>query len=197
MFNWHLVLGILAGIIPIVAMIPYYRDIVHGTTRPNVVSYALWIVLLLISISAQISAGASWSVVFLIGDLIGTTSVTILCLVGYGYGKYGKVEWVCTGLAILAIISWQATGQPLLAIVFAIVADLMAALPTVVKTYRDPWSEISSPWFMVATAGVLSLASTTLFNLPNILFPLYLFLINAITGTLAFFGRRLKQKSKV
>ncbi len=194
MFDWHLVLGIVAGVISFGAIIPYIKDIVYGTTRPNVVSYILWTVLLLISILAQISAGASWSIAFLVGDLIGTSLVTALCLTGYGYGKYGKIEWVCTGLAVLAIVSWKFTNEPVLAIIFAIIADLMAAVPTVVKTYRDPWSEIPTTWFMIACAAILSIASTTIIDFPNLLFPVYLLLVNGTTGTVAFLGRKMQRK---
>jgi hypothetical protein len=190
MLDWHLVVGIIAGLLGFGAIIPYIRDMIHGTTRPNVVSYGLWVLLISISVLAQIDSGTSWSIVFLIGDLIGTTIVTILCLVGFGYGKYGKIEWICTALAIVAIVSWQITNEPLLAIGFAIVADLLAAVPTVIKTYRDPWSEIPTTWFMIATAALLSIISTTIFDPANLLFPAYLFLINATTGTLAFIGRR-------
>ncbi|MBX4189608.1 hypothetical protein KW785_03405 [Candidatus Parcubacteria bacterium] len=194
MFNWHMALGILAGVIPFLAIIPYVKDILHGTTRPNVVSYSLWVFLLIISIWAQVSAGTSWSIIFLIGDLVGTSSVVALCLFGYGYGKYGRVEWICTALAILAVVSWQATHEPVLAIIFAIIADLMAAVPTVVKAYKDPWSEIPTAWFMIAAAALLGIASSTIFDLPNLLFPTYLFLINGTVGVLAFFGRRFKTK---
>ena len=137
----HLILGIISGILGVVAAVPYIKDILHGSTRPNTVSWALWVLLLLISILAQISAGASWSLVFLIGDFLGTSAVLILCLGGYGYKEYGWIEWVCLALAIIAIVSWQLTNQPILAIVFAIIADFMAAVPTVIKAYRDPWSE--------------------------------------------------------
>jgi hypothetical protein len=194
MFDWHFVLGIIAGLISFGAIIPYVKDILHGTTRPNVISYALWVLLLLISIFAQISSGTSWSVIFIIGDLIGSSVVVVLCLSGYGYKKYGKTEWICTGLALLAIVSWQVTSQPVLAIIFAVLADLMAAIPTVIKSYQDPWSESSTIWFLIAFAAILSLISTTIFNPSNLLFPIYLLLINSIIGTLVFFGRRFKTK---
>jgi hypothetical protein len=97
-------------------------------------------------------------------------------------------------LAIAAVVSWQLTKQPLLAIIFAIVADMMAAIPTVVKAYKDPQSEIPTAWFMVAFAALLSLISSTILDLPNLLFPAYLLLVNGLVGTLAFFGRRLKAK---
>ena len=192
--DWHLVVGTIGGVLAMVAVIPYIKDILHGTTRPNIVSFSLWAVLLAISIVAQMSAGASWSVVLLIGDLIGTSSIVVLCLIGYGYGKYGWLELVCTILAIIAIVSWQLTHEPVLALVFAVVADLMAAVPTIVKAYRDPWSEAPTQWLLIALASALAIASTTIFDPANLIFPVYLLLVNGTTGTLAFFGRRLMHK---
>jgi len=195
LFDWHLVLGVIAGLIAMFAVVPYVKDILHGTTRPNVVSFALWEILLLISALAQFSAGASFSIVFIIGDLIGTGLIVLLCLFGYGYGKYGKLEWVCTALAIVAILSWKLTALPVLAILFAVAADALAAIPTVVKTFKDPWSEAPAQWLLIAFASVLAISSTTIFTLPNVVFPAYLFLVNGLIGTAAFFGRRLVKKA--
>ncbi len=194
MFDWHLLLGILSGLISCFAIIPYIIDIIHGTTRPNIVSFSFWALLLAISIIAQISSGSSWSVILLMGDFIGTSTVVVFCLIGYGYKKYGKTELICTILAILAIVSWQVTHQPVLAIVFAVIADLMAAIPTVVKSYRDPESEFPTMWFLISFGAILSILSTTIFNLPNLLFPIYLFLINGTIGVFSLIGRA-KQKS--
>lgn len=126
---------------------------------------------------------------FLIGDLVGTSLILILCLRGYGYPKYGWIEGVCTLLAIIAIVSWQLTHQPLLAIIFAIIADLMASVPTVVKAYRDPQSEHPAGWFIVVSAAILGLLSTTIVNPANIIFPAYILCINGIIGSLALIGR--------
>ncbi len=194
LFDWHLVLGTVAGLIAMFAVVPYIKDILHGTTRPNIFSFALWEMLLLISALAQFSSGSSYSIVFIIGDLIGTGLVVLLCLFGYGYGKYGKLEWACTALAVAAIVSWQITALPVLAIVFAVVADALAAIPTVVKTFKDPWSEAPAQWLLIAFASVLAISSTTIFDLPNTIFPAYLFLVNGLIGTAAFFGRRLVKK---
>src|SRR6185312_5470434 len=152
-FDWHLVLGAVAGLIAAFAVVPYIKDILHGTTRPNIFSFTLWAILVFISIFAQFSAGASWSLLLLIGDFLGTTSIVVLCLFGYGYGKYGRLEWICTALAVLAVVSWQLTDQPILAIVFAVLADAMASIPTIVKAYKDPWSEAPALWFLIALAA--------------------------------------------
>jgi hypothetical protein len=148
----------------------------------------------LISIVAQINAGASWSVILLIGDFIGTSSIVVFCLIGYGYGKYSWIEWTCLTLAVLAVISWQATQQPILAIAFAVIADAMAAVPTLAKASRDPWSEHPTMWLILALGALLSILSTTIFNLPNLLFPGYLLVVNGSIGVVALVGRKLRKK---
>lgn len=186
MFDWHLALGIFSGILAMVAIVPYVKDILHGTTRPNVVSWSLWVLLLLIGVLAQLSAGASWSLVFLVGDLIGTSSVLVLCLIGYGYGKYTWLDSFCFILAIVAVILWQITDQPLLAIGLAVVADFLAAVPTLVKSYKDPQSEEPTQFFIIAVAALLGMLSTVVLDPANLIFPIYLFGINAAIGGTAF-----------
>ncbi len=195
MYDWHIVLGIIAGLIGFSSIFPYVKDILHGTTRPNIFTYAIWGLLSLISISAQISSGASWSLIFLFGDLLAVITVITLCLFGYGYKKYGRTEGVCTAIALVAIVAWQVTGNPLIAIFFSIIADLVASIPTIIKTFRDPQSEIPGPWFIVAFGALLGIISTTIFDLSNLLFPAYILMINGTVGAIAFFGRRLRQVS--
>ncbi len=194
MFDWHLIIGIVSGIIAMLAIIPYVKDILHGTTRPNIFSWSLWAALLLISLLAQLSAGASWSIIFLVGDLIGTSIVLVLAIIGYGYGKYGWIEWICLALAVIAIISWLITSQPLLAIFFALLADLMASVPTIVKSFKDPWSEDPPQFLLIAFASLLGIISTTIFDPANLAFPLYLLFVNGTIGITALVGRKLKQK---
>lgn len=190
MFDWHLALGIVSGLLATVAIVPYVRDILHGTTRPNVVSWSLWVVLLAIAALAQFSAGASWSLVLVVGDLIGTAAVLVLCLVGYGYGKYSWLDGLCFALALVAIVLWQITEQPLLAIGLAALADFLASVPTLAKAYRDPKSEEPTQFFIIATAALLGVFSTSIFDPANLAFPLYLFCINAAIGGTAFLRAR-------
>jgi hypothetical protein len=191
MFDWHFALGIVSGILAMLAIIPYVKDILHGTTRPNVVSWLLWVLLLLIGVLAQLSAGASWSLVFVIGDLIGTSSILVLCLVGYGYGKYTRLDGFCFVLALVAIVLWQITDQPLLAIGLAVVADFLAGFPTLVKSYKDPKSEEPTQFFIIAIAALLGIFATTIFDPANLIFPIYLFGINAAIGGTAFVRARM------
>ncbi len=190
MTDWHPIVGALGGIITFASIIPYAKDILYGTTRPNIVSYILWGMLLAISMFAQSSSGASWSIILIWADLLVVVAVIAFCIFGYGYKKYGRLEFFCFSLAIIAIISWQVTEEPVWAIIFALVADILAGVPTIVKTYRDPRSEIPTAWFMTAIGGVLGILSTTIIDLPNLLFPIWIVLINSAVGILALRGRK-------
>ena len=121
-----------------------------------------------------------------------TSLVVALCLYGYGYKKYGWVEWVCLLCAVVAILLWYLTSNPLFALFLAIATDLFASTPTIVKTFKEPKSEIPIAWYLVTLAAVLGIVSTTIFDVANLAFPVYIALITALIGTMALVGRRIK-----
>ncbi len=82
--EWHAALGVASGILQIASVIPYIRDILKGSTRPYAVSTGLWTLLSGIAFTAQITAGASWSVILVGGITFNCAIVTILALSGYG-----------------------------------------------------------------------------------------------------------------
>lgn len=193
--DWHLALGVSSGIVQFVSIIPYVWSMLKGATRPNIVSWLLWTILQFIAIFAQLSAGASWSLIILIAMTINTCLVLLLCFGGYGYAKYGWLDIACAAIAVAAIVLWQLTNEPLVALVLTITADLMASIPTIAKTYRDPYSENVLGWYLVTAAAALSVFSTTIINAENLIYPAYLFAMTGLIGTFAFVGQRRTRRS--
>jgi hypothetical protein len=188
--EWHEALGIVSGVIQIGSIIPYIWDIVHGSTRPNAVSTGLWTLLSGIALAAQISAGASWSVILVAGVAFNCAVITVLALSGYGYAKYGRIDWFCLLMGLVAIGAWVLTANPVASIVLVVLASVISNIPTIVKTYREPASEYSFSWFLVVIASSLSLLSTTQLNAQNLLYPGEDWLVNIIIFSLSFFGQR-------
>ncbi len=182
--DWHAVVGILAGCIQFFVTIPYIFAIVRGTTRPNVVSWFLWTLTVCIAASAQISAGASWSLWLLIGSGMGCLAVLCMCAIGYGYKKFGFVEAASLFFALGALVLWWMTSSPVVAIVCTIVADGVAYIPTMVKVYREPVSEVSFYWETQSGADVLALISSTKIDAANMLFPISFALLNGMVAAI-------------
>jgi hypothetical protein len=189
MLDWYAVFGILAGILPLVAAIPYIRDILARKSKPNVVSWSIWTVVVLIVVVGQFAEGLSWSVAVVIGSTIQNFIILFLCALGYGYKEFRRVDQVCLALAILAIILWVATADALVAILLAILADAIAYIPTYAKILRDPKSETYSFWGTLISADFLAVLSVSRPTLANLSFPVAYIVLNAGIFVFAFFSR--------
>lgn len=193
MYDWHATLGLLSGLLIFLAIVPYIRDVLRHRTRPNAVSWFGWTLLLSIGAAAQINEGASFSVFLLVGDLIGT-GITFLLSLQYGVTRYTLFDRLSLIFGLLAIGMWVATQNPLTALMFSVVADLIVSLPTVKKAITDPLSETPSSFVMFALAAALGVVSTTKVDVANLLFPIYLFVINGVIAVASLRGRSATKK---
>lgn len=137
------IIGGIATALTFIAYIPYYRDILKGRTRPHVYTWSLWGLLTILIVALQLKGGAGPAMWV-------TASAGLLCLgVVILSFKNGKKD-ITTSDTVIAVLSLMATGfwlfadQPEVAITLVVVADLLAFIPTVRKSYIDPYSETLS-----------------------------------------------------
>jgi hypothetical protein len=166
------VLGGLSALLCAAAIVPYVSDTVRGATRPNSVTWFLWTLNGLILGYAQFSAGASWTLVVLVVSTASDALVAFLSL-RYGQRHYGWVDGACFAMALIAVLAWWITANPLTAIVVGVLAEVFAVFPTILKTWRKPESETTSTYWLAAASVVASVAASTKFDLANLLYPAY------------------------
>jgi hypothetical protein len=188
--EWHIVLAALSGVLGVASVVPYVWDILHGETKPNAVTFGLWMVLNVIAAAAQWDAGARWSVIVTAAVAFNCGIVTILVLRGYGVREYGRFDALSLALAVVAIVGWK-TGHPMAGIVCPIIADLCAAAPTVKKVYYHPRSENLSGWAMITVSSLLGALSADHLDFASLAMPVYLTVSSGAIFALAYF-RRLK-----
>jgi len=86
------------------------------------------------------------------------------------------------------------------AIFFSILADTLAAIPTIVKAYKYPDTELAWPWISTSIGVVLTLLTLKELSFANSGFIIYIFFIDLIIFILVQFriGERLSlNKEKV
>ena len=186
---------ILGAFINLLGGISYIKDTLQGKIQPNRVSWGLWAVAVMIAFAAEIGEGVRLQ--SLTTFMVGFTPLLIF-LASFvnkkAYWKLTKFDLLCGILSVLGIILWYITKNGNIAIIFSIFADLMAGIPTLVKSYEHPESE---NWieFMSSFISVVIL----LFTLKNwgfayYGFPLYILLYDLTAVALIKFklGKKIR-----
>ncbi len=187
------VLSVAAGLLAVFAIIPYLIDTVKGKTKPNVVSWFTWTLLLVIATAAAFAAHQPRTAFLSLGDLVGT-SLTLLAGLRYGVAKFSWFDGLCQAAALVALTLWLVFNSPTIAIIGAIVIDFIAALPTLRHSWLHPNEETWEPFGVLFIASAITLISLSAFSVTSVSFPLYLLLINgSIAGTILISRSRIME----
>ncbi len=179
---------IVAIIINALGSLSYVIDTVKGKIKPNKVSFLLFGLAPFITFAAQTKQGVGiQSLLALTTGFFASATFVASFFNKKSYWKITLFDIICGGLSILGLILWYLTRIGNMAIVFSIFADVLAALPVVVKSYNYPETESAYPWLLVSISGMLTLLTIKSWTFASYAFPLYGFLINLIIFTLVKF----------
>ena len=168
----------------------YFKDIFFGQTRPNLVSWFLWMLGPFIGVFFQLKAGAGLSVipVFIAG--FGPLLVIIVSLFRKNaHWKITLLDVICGTLALLALIFYVFTRNLGISILFAILSDGLAAVPTLVKSWKFPETETAAVYMTGIFNNILGLLVIEKWIFPIYSFSFYLIAVNIV---LVFFIYRKK-----
>jgi Na+-translocating ferredoxin:NAD+ oxidoreductase RnfE subunit len=175
----HLVF--LGAIVQLVGALSYIRGTLRGVTKPNRVTWLLWGVIPIIATAASWSDGVRWAAlpVFMAGFC--PLLVFAFSFVNRNaFWKLERLDYLCGFFSVGAIILWVLTRTPAVAIILSIVADALAAIPTLVKSWHHPETENTGPYWAGMVSQLTAIAAFRLFTVSEIAFPVYLLIINTM-----------------
>ena len=120
----------------------YLRDTLRGTTKPNRVTWLLWAFAPLLAAVVEFDQGIGLRALptFMIGFmplLVFAASFVNPASVW----RIRRFDYACGAVSVIGTLVWLITRNGVLAISAAIVADFMAGLPTVQKSWTHPETE--------------------------------------------------------
>ncbi len=174
----YLAIGLLAGLLGIVMIIPYVRDILKGTTHPHRASWLIWTSLGLIATFSQLAKGATNSLWMTVAQTL-ATAVVFLLSIKFGTGGYSKQDRISLLLAFSGLVVWFFTKNAAYALFITIGVDAIGAGLTTIKAYKDPGSETLVTWILSAISGILGAIAVGKVDFILIAYPLYVFLANS------------------
>lgn len=183
-------------IISIIGNAGYVIGTLKGRIKPNRVSFFLWGLIPLIAFAAEIKEGVGIQSLTTLMAGLGPLAIFISSFINKkSYWKITKFDLTCGALSILGLILWSITKQPNLAILFALIADGLASVPTIAKSYKFPETEHSFPWIASTIAGALTLLTITTWTFAYYAFPLSIFITNLLIFVLVAF--KINQYRKI
>lgn len=156
----------------------YSIAIVRGSVRPNLVTWSLWALAPIIAFFAQLDAGVGLPAVMTLAAGLGPTIVLATSLISRRhFARFGVFDLGCTIVAVIALAVWFGLGDAPMAVYFAVAADGIAALPTLIKAWRHPDSENALFYLVVSAGATITLLTITTWNPETWAFVAYQFAI--------------------
>lgn len=176
---------ILGALFQLIGIGNYIKETIQGKIKPNKVSWLLWSIAPLIAFFAEFQQGVG--LLSLTTFIVGFSPLLVF-LVSFlnkkSEWKLSQFDYICGGLSVLGLIFWGITKVGNIAIFFSILADGLAALPTIVKSYNEPQTENYLPFSLgVINAGIGFLVIKE-WNFQSYGFPVYLLIVNALIAFL-------------
>ena len=113
--------------IHLIGTFDYIKATVRGETKPNRITWLLWSISPLIGAFASIVSGFNLASISVFSLGIAPLLVFIASFVNKNaYWKLSKFDYTCGVFSALALILWVITDNPLIAIIFAIISDILA-----------------------------------------------------------------------
>lgn len=153
------------------AQAPYIYSILKGKTTPHLFTWLVWSITTTVIFFAQVkshSGVGAWPIGF-----SALVTIFIACL---AYTKRESVkitpsDWIFLIMALSSIPLWYFTANPLWAIVILTGTDLCGFGPTILKAYRQPYSEPILFFLMFFIQNIFILLALETYSLATLLFP--------------------------
>ncbi len=183
-------IGGIAVFLTFAAYVPYYRDILKGKTHPHIYSWSLWGLLTILLVALQILGGAgpaTWV----------TASAGLLCLgvvilsLKHGNKDITMSDKVVAVLSLIAIGFWLIADQPVISIIFVMLSDIFAFIPTVRKTWHKPYSETLSLYVTNAFRFSLALLAVKTYTFLSASWLILWAVVNGVFSVMLIARRRV------
>lgn len=165
----------------LIGQVIYLKGIVKGKTKPNLISWFIWMAAPFIGVFFQLKAGAGLSVLPIFMGGFGPLLVIIFAsFIKNAYWKITTFDIMCGIFSVVALVLYVLTHNLAISITFAILADGLAAVPTLIKSWKFPETETGSIYFFGIISNIFGLLIIKEWTFSIASFGIYLIALNIL-----------------
>jgi hypothetical protein len=192
--EYEFVVNLIAGLFLVSAQSIYIFQVVKKQITPSLFTWLGWSVLVGVALISQIiEYHWSWTLTGHLFSAIGCLLIFLFAFLSRNFvvrKKDGLYLYIGLGCVILYILF----SDPWITTLFAILADGILGIPTIIKAFKEPKTEKTIGWNIALGCWTLTLITCFDKNILFALFPAYCFIFNAIMSFLTGNRRILKMQ---
>lgn len=171
----------IAAGISLIGATTYIRKVLRGEAQPNRVTWIMWAVAPLTAfvIELQEGVGLASTMTFMVG------AIPVAVLIASWKSKsavwnLGFFDLVCGVLSVIGLVTWLASDQPTLGLMAQVIADSVAALPTLRKSFLYPETEAQGPYLTGTINATITMLTLKEWTTAGVAFPLAIFIADIL-----------------
>ncbi|MFH1909807.1 MAG: hypothetical protein ABIJ72_01255 [bacterium] len=172
----------------------YEWAMIKGRARPHRTTRLVLSVIIILGFFSMYAQGDR-VVVWFLGICAVQSFVMLIMSIKWGMGGWAKNDLLALAIAIIGIVTWQVTDNPVLGLYAAVTADLAGMIPALVKTYHLPNTEYWLTYVFDLSAILLTGFAIQNGGFNDYLYPVYLLLVNSLM--MIFLLRRPKAGNSI
>jgi hypothetical protein len=164
----------LSSIITVAATVPYLIEIVRGRTKPRVVSWFTWTILIGLGAVAaftehQIPAGVLM--------LCASGQAALVVVLGFRRGDhtFEALDIICLTGALVGLALWLLFDSPTIAVLATVIIDFTGAIPTFKHSWLSPNEETWITYTACSISGGITVLVANIHVVSAVAYPLYIF----------------------
>ncbi len=154
-------------------------SIIKGHFRPQRMTRFLLLLNSILFVGTLFAQGDRNAIYLALIYFLGSLVIFILSL-KTGIGGTTKLDVTILFMAIISLIVWYTTKNPVLGLVMSIVTDIISVYPTIIKAWILPETEEWRCYLTEVLASSFNILSLSVFTFGKIVYPLYIWIINAV-----------------
>ena len=173
------ILVVLSSISVLISYFLYEWAMVKGKAKPHRTTRLVILIITALGASSLFAQNDRVVAIFLSICAVQSLVMFVMSL-KWGMGGWAPIDVLCLAIALVGIILWRVTSNPVLGLYGAVGADLAGMIPALIKTYRLPKTE----YYLTYVFDLIAILFTTVairnggFN--EYLYPAYLLAVNAL-----------------
>ncbi len=184
-------LASIAIILTLYAYIPYIKGIFKGKTKPHLFTWVVWLITTSIAAFIQVIAGGGMGAWLTILATLVCLIITILAI-KYGSKDIKRVDYIFLFAALSSIPLWVITDNPAYSAILVTGIDVLAAFPTIRKSWNHPKEEVIVTYGINIVRYTLSVIALASFSISTVVYPLGMVLMNGVIFAVLFMRRHIQ-----